>query len=170
MKSDVEIRFDFFPEPVRAALVRDIDHSRERKRQFPLGAGAVPSSLSEAAAFASTQLDLRFNVAISKWYRLSDEYESQAYEAHRDPPNLTSIPLVLCTLKGAADLVFWSETADESLVRCVENMLVLLKPTLTHRISPPLAPGGERYFLFLGFDTALQSTPKQSKPLIPRRQ
>lgn len=158
MINDVEVRFDFFPEDLLAELVADIDVSTTRKREFSLGdPAAMPGCLERAAAFASQELGLEFNLAILKWYRLTDPDESAAYEAHRDPERLASIPLVLCTLKGEADLIVWSDTDDESEISCVDNMLVLLNPHLTHRITPPSGPGGERYLLFLGFDTSVRT-------------
>jgi len=153
--NDVEVRFDFLPERMRRALVADIDAGGERMRRFTLADGGTPACVSEAAAYASQQLGRAFNSAILKVYRLSDAYESGAYEAHHDPPTVRAAPLVLCTLSGEADLTFWSPAGAESRVRCIENMVVLVNPTLLHRVSPPLGPDGERRLFYLYLDTAV---------------
>ena len=154
--NDLEVRFDFLPEPLRQALVTDIDVSNARMRQFSLADSAsTPPCVSDAARYASEQLSRRFNCAILKIYRRSDTYESGAYEAHHDPPSVRTAPLVLCTLTGEADLTFWSPAGAESRVRCIENMAVLVNPTLLHRVSPPLGPDGERRLLYLFLDTAV---------------
>jgi glutamine synthetase type III len=154
---DAQVFEDFFPEAIRIALVEELESGDLRKREFYFGQNlqTVPRSLTDASAFASDRLGLRFNFAILKWYRLSDDYESQAYEVHRDPDHLTSIPLVLCTLKGQADLVYWTSSGVEARIRCRPNALVMLNSELVHRVTPPLGPEGERYLLFLGFDTSL---------------
>lgn len=147
---------DFFPELLLSALSDQVGKSPQRKQEFTLrDENTVPECVSEAAAYASQRLELAFNVAILKWYRVDDEYESKAYDAHRDPDNLTSIPVFLGTLKGEANLIYWTPENQEVSVRCVENTVVLLEPRLLHRVTPPLSTDGERFFLFLGLDTSL---------------
>lgn len=155
--NDLEVRFDFLPEQMRRELVADIDAGDERMRRFALQATTTPRCVSEAAAYVARRLGRTFNSAILKIYRRSDAYESGAYEAHHDPPTVRTAPLVLCTLTGEADLTFWSPAGAESRVRCIENMVVLVNPTLLHRVSPPLGPDGERRLFYLYLDTAART-------------
>jgi hypothetical protein len=147
---------EFFPESIRSALIEQVETSELRKQEFRLGQtrAQVPRSIAKAAAVASARLGLEFNFAILKSYRLSDEYKSQAYLVHRDPERLASIPLVLCSLKGEADLIYWENSGIERRIRCRPNMVVLLDPKLAHQVTPPTGPEGERFLLFLGFDTS----------------
>ena len=155
MISEIEVHSAFFPEALREALVHDLDQSRERKREFVLYDVSTPDCVKTAAAYTSSRLGLTFNLAILKRYRIADSHESGAYEAHRDPERLASIPLVLTTLRGEADLYYWSEDGEEHVVRCVKNMLILLNARLLHRVTPPLSALNERDLLFLGFDATV---------------
>jgi len=154
MHNEIKISSDFFPESIRLSLVQEIEDMGVRKREFHLSAGEnVPECVISAARFASDKLGLEFNFAVLKRYRVTDLYESQAYEMHLDPDNLTSIPLVLCTLEGEADLIYISGSGAETTVRCSRNVVVLLDSALKHRVTPPSSASGERHFLFLGYDT-----------------
>lgn len=152
--NDLEARFDFLPEPLRQALIADIDASGERIREYDLDRPdtVVPACLEEAIAYASTELALEFNAAILKVYRLTDTRRSGAYDPHRDQPDGATVPIVLCSLQGQADLTIWSQTGNRSTLRCVDNMVVLFKPTLLHSVSEPLSEGGTRYLLTLYYD------------------
>lgn len=157
MSRDVEVYKEFFPDEVLRDLVEEIDNSSIRKREFLLDdTPTPPPAVLRAAAFASETLGLRFNLAILKWYRLTDPEPSGAFEKHQDPPRLRSIPLVLASLTGLAELRYDDSANTEHLIRCESNTVVVLKADLPHAVSPPLGPSGERYFFFLGFDTELE--------------
>jgi len=153
--SDIQIWFSFLPEVIRRSLVAEIANSRDRKQEFNLYTNSVPTSVTDATAFASSKLRLTFNVAILKRYSVHEP--SGAYNVHTDPENLWGIPLVLCTLRGQADLFVYSEANGMTSIRCVENMLVVLRPEMQHRITPPL--GTDRHLLFLGFEEAYKYLP-----------
>lgn len=156
MSQDATLIYEFLPEDLRLRLVAEVESSDIRKREYwldDLGKEDVPLAVLEAKRVAEKRLGLRFNFGILKWYRLDDKYESQAYEVHRDPPHLTSIPLVLLTVKGEADLVYWTPEGDERFVRCVPNLGVLLDGNLLHKITPPMGEERVRYLLFLGWDS-----------------
>jgi hypothetical protein len=148
-----KILTDFYPAELLDPLVKDIQASSIRRRELSLTDDPVPECLLDAARFASEQTGYQFNMAIMKWYRAADEYESLSYVSHRDPPGLCSIPLVLCTLTGEADFIYWDTEGREQVIRCLPNMVILLDSDLEHKVTPPDGPGGERFFLFLGFDT-----------------
>jgi len=152
--NDLEVRFDFLPEPLREALIADIDASGERIREYDLDQpdSAIPGCLAEVIAYASAQLGLEFNAAILKVYRLTDARRSGAYDPHRDQPAGATVPIVVCSLRGQADLTIWPESGGQSTLRCVDNMVVLFKPTLLHSVSEPLGADGARYLLTLYFD------------------
>lgn len=144
---------EFFPVELLDQLVEDIESSGIRKREFNFTDDDMPACVLKAANFASEQTGYQFNMAILKWYRVTDEYESLAYITHRDPPELRSIPLVLCTLKGEADLTYWDAGGQVRSIQCIPNMVILLDAELEHQVTPPTGPEGERFLLFLGFDT-----------------
>ena len=148
-----KILTDFFPTELLDSLVKDIQSSSVRRRELSLTDDDVPDCLLKAASYASERTGYEFNMAIMKWYRVADEYESLSYISHRDPPGLRSIPLVLCTLTGEADFNYWDAEGQEHVIRCAPNMVILLDSDLEHKVSPPDGPAGERLFLFLGFDT-----------------
>jgi hypothetical protein len=148
-----KILTEFFPAELLDRLVEDIQSSSIRRRELSLTDDPVPGCLLDAASFASERTGYQFNMAIMKWYRVSDEYESLSYISHRDPPGLRSIPLVLCTLTGEADFIYWDAGGQERTIRCLPNMVILLDAELEHKVTPPIGPEGERFFLFLGFDT-----------------
>jgi hypothetical protein len=152
----IEVLDGFFPEEILQALIEKVESSEERKQEFRWTQAPedAPPVIAAAAVFAAGRLDLQFNFAILKWYRASDDYQSLAYIVHRDPEELASIPLVLCTLKGEADLIYWQLNGAEERIRCRPNMVVLLDPRLEHQVTPPLGPDGERFLLFLGLDTS----------------
>ena len=141
----------FFPRELVGGLCAWIDQSPSRKVWFDLSSATCPGIISEAAMYASSCLGLIFNCALLKWYRLDDSSPSEAYEFHVDPPNLRSVSLCLVTLKGSAQLVYESTRSELVAVNCDENTAVLLQSSLSHRVTPPLGPIGERYLLFLGF-------------------
>jgi hypothetical protein len=146
---------DFFPATILSPLVSYLDSASARKTYFWLSQkerSSAPRWVVVAAAYAERRTGLAFNMAIFKWYRLSDPEPSGAYEAHRDPEDETTRPLFLATLRGESDFTYWLESGREHTVRCLENTVVILrKPTLMHKVSPPLNFSGERYFLFLGY-------------------
>ncbi len=148
-----EILAEFFPAELLDRLVKDIQSSSIRRRELSLTNDRVPACLLDAASFASEKTGCQFNMAIMKWYRAVEEYESLSYIAHRDPPGLRSIPLVLCTLTGQADFIYWDAEGRERVIRCLPNTVILLDAELEHKVTPPIGPAGERFFLFLGFDT-----------------
>jgi hypothetical protein len=150
LEGDIQIRLDFFPPAMVAELVADIHRANQRKREFDLCCSAVPTCVLDATRFASDTLRLHFNQAILKRYTHAEP--SGAYEMHQDPVSLHTIPLVLATLSGSADLSVESIANSVVTIQCVPNMVVLLRPDLWHRISPP--HGTERLFLFLGFEDA----------------
>lgn len=154
---DVAVISDFLPQDLCSRVASLLSSGERRKLRFKLGEESeVPEVISEAARFASAALGLRFNVAILKWYRHSDSLRSGAYDAHVDPEQLRGVPLVLCTLRGRANLVYWNESGGENSVCCADNIAVVLKPSLVHRVTPPLNAEGERFLLFLGFDASLE--------------
>lgn len=148
-----KILAEFFPTELLDRLVEDIRSSSIRRRELSFTNDPIPECLQDAAIFASERTKHRFNMAIMKWYRVTDEYESLSYISHLDPPELRSIPLVLCTLTGEADLIYWDADGQERVIRCLPNTVVLLDSELEHKVTPPIDPEGERFFLFLGFDT-----------------
>jgi hypothetical protein len=156
----VQVIPDFFPEEILRSLVMFLRESNVRKHEFALEASksrtTVPESIRAAVKFAAPFVPFRINIAILKWYRTTDDYKSEAYEPHHDPPSQATVPLFLATLTGEAEFTYWSEAGDVQRIRCRPNQVILLhQPNLLHMISPPLGPDGERFFLFLGFDTEL---------------
>jgi hypothetical protein len=151
--SDVRIISEFFPIDLLNDLISSLDSSEVRKWELDIDRadGQVGASVRRAAEYASERLGLKFNTAVLKWYRVDDEYESAAYEAHQDPPELRSIPLCLFTLRGAARLKYWGDDGVEEIINCTDNIALILRSDLRHQVSPPTGPSGERYFLFLGF-------------------
>ena len=146
----VAVHTDFFPPELLAGLVADVNRSNVRKRTWRLDRDEVPAVIAAAAELAATRLELSFNFALLKWYRAPES--SAAYDTHVDPPNLRTIPLVLCTLTGAADLEIFVPSGP-AIIRCETNTTVVLHPDLPHRVSPPVPAGSERYLLFLGFES-----------------
>lgn len=88
------------------------------------------------------------NTAILKRYTVDDE--SSAYTYHKDPEEFATQPLVLVTLSGEAE--FYVE-GYEGIPVSKGTILVLLDPTLSHKVTPPTNDSGERYFLFFRFST-----------------
>jgi hypothetical protein len=154
MKEPIKAYHNFFPTKILDSLIKYLRASNVRKHTFHFDESdqtPSPDCIINAAKFAGEKLGLRFNTAILKWYRVGDATESQAYSEHQDPANLTSIPLVLCSLTGQADMIYKHNSSH--ILHCVPNMVAVVDPHLIHRVTPPQNADGERFFLFLGYDT-----------------
>ena len=148
---DFQVLQQFFPEPVLMQLVELIDCSKHRKQIFSFAdPDELPDGLRSAVQIASRQTGILYNYAILKRYSVTDTYRSAAFDRHRDPPDLTSVPLFLATLRGMAHLTVWIEDGSEVVVECSSNTVVVLRPTLEHKVSPPIGEDPMRYLLFLG--------------------
>lgn len=156
---EVQVIRGFFSRTLLTQLEAYGRSMEERKIEYTLrdslGAGSPPDCIRAAASEAQHALGRAFNLAILKWYRIGGEL-SAAYEMHVDPPSRITQPFVLATILGEADFSYLPSSGEEITVRCEENtVLLMLNPTLAHRVSPPLGLSGERLFLFLGIDTDL---------------
>lgn len=150
---EVKIYLDVLPDLLVGALVTEIRASGLRKREIVHRVGGFNVAAVDEAVSAIQPIlpQTKFNLAILKRYRASDDPPSEAYAVHRDPPELRSIPLVICTLRGTADLTVFADSGHAVKFVCVPNMLVVLAPDLLHHVSPPTGPDGERDILFLGW-------------------
>lgn len=152
---------NFFSEPILVSLLDVIRASTVRRLEYSISgdSGVRPSEpiILDAALYASNKLGLSFNHAILKWYKKSDEYKSDAYNPHIDPPEFRSIPLVLITLYGDARLTVWLSDGTQQDVLVCGNDAVVLSPHLLHQVSEPLGDDGTRYYMFLGFKQGANS-------------
>lgn len=130
-------------------LVVTLEATGERKIEYPI-VKDWPYPVLRAARALQERTGIATNFAILKRYRVSDEAESGAYDVHVDPPELQGPPLCLFSLSGSATFEFWAESGECVSLRCVPDLLVLLRSDLRHRVSPPDLPTGERHLLFLG--------------------
>lgn len=168
MEQDCIVLHDFFPVSILGSLKEIISSSDTRRVEFALrDVATVPVALVEAQRHAEDETSLRFNYAILKWYRTEDTYRSGAYDFHIDPPQFRSIPLFLCTLSGRAKLEYIDATGVTYEVDCFENQVNLLKPTLRHRVTPPIDGSKERLFFFLGWNTDF--SPSRPKAVFVRK-
>ncbi len=154
MNQDCIIIEDFYPEEIRLGLVKILKESRDRKvRNWFNSTDQLPAELASAISGAEQKLNLHFNYILLKWYRLSDDSPSEAYQFHYDPQRLQSIPLVLITLSGTATLEYKDTEGRTHSVDCNQNQANILNSHLRHRVSPPTSSNGERLYCLLAFDT-----------------
>ena len=139
----------FLPDGISARLVELHASSARRKTEYDVRT-RWPRPIGDAADLLRTRTGIITNIAILKQYRLDDEVESGAYEAHTDPPELQGIPLCLFTLTGSAGFEFWDAEGESRRIHCTPGLAVFLRSDLRHRVAPPDLPSGERRLLFLG--------------------
>lgn len=154
-EAPLQVLDDFLPPDLLQGILPIIRDSSTRKLTYALGPEAVEQAgyaeLRMCSEFVEKRLGLRFNFAILKWYRKDDGYESGAYEAHKDPEELRSLPIVIVNLKGAAELEIWLSGGEKIFHSYKDNQCILLESSLLHRVSRPSSDDGVRYILFLGF-------------------
>ncbi len=152
---DLKVYKSVFEEEELTDLCAFIKFGDQRRTEYHLSLAQVnPDKITKASKVVEALTGFQFNVAITKWYRLSDEYTSLAYDFHIDPPKFHSIPLVLITLSGSAILQYKKDKKVID-VECQSNQVVVLNSSLEHRVSKPTNISGERLYMFFGFDSEL---------------
>lgn len=153
--SPISVIDDFLPKHLLDGAIKLLQNSNQRKHLFDLAEGSSAQygsrHIRECARYASRALNLDFNLAILKWYKLDEAYQSEAYHLHQDPPELRSIPLVILNLAGEATLDYRDAQGEMKSHLYGPNQCLLMAPDTVHSVSPPNAQTGTRFMLFLGY-------------------
>lgn len=153
--SPIRIIENFLPKHLLDGSIELLQNSEGRKHVFDLTASSSNQygsrHIAECAQYASHVLNLEFNFAILKWYKLDEAHQSGAYHPHQDPPELRSIPLVILNLAGQATLDYWDADGEKKSHLYGANQCLLMAPDTVHSVSEPTTRSGTRFMLFLGY-------------------